>query len=125
VPEKGRIFHQSTTQSPSPPLEGWEQTAFDHYAKLGEGAVVSERPASPHSRGATSNPPNRFEHISLERDADWDPEQDPLPRTLFLRDHSSKIITSNDSPNIGFEHSINPYRGCEHGCVYLVSLAKK
>jgi DNA repair photolyase len=54
----------------------------------------------------------------LERDADWDPEQDPLPRTFFLRDHSSQIITSNDSPDIGFEHSVNPYRGCEHGCVY-------
>jgi DNA repair photolyase len=74
--------------------------------------------SSPPARGAGSNPPNRFEHLSFERDADWDPEQDPLPRTLFLRDHSSKIITSNDSPDIGFEHSVNPYRGCEHGCVY-------
>ena len=79
---------------------------------------MSDRPSSPPARGASSNPPNRFEPLSLERDADWDPELDPLPRTLFLRDHSSKIITSNDSPDIGFEHSINPYRGCEHGCVY-------
>jgi DNA repair photolyase len=74
--------------------------------------------SSPPARGAGSNPPNRFESISLERDEDWDPEQDPLPRTVFLRDRSSKIITSNDSPDVGFEHSINPYRGCEHGCVY-------
>ena len=74
--------------------------------------------SSPPARGAGSNPPNRFEPITLERDADWDPEQDPLPRTVFLRDHSSKIITSNDSPDVGFEHSVNPYRGCEHGCVY-------
>jgi hypothetical protein len=92
---------------------------------MGKVAFVSERPTSPRSRGASSNPPNRFDQISFERDADWDPEQDPLPRTLFLRDRSSKIIASNDSPDIGFENSINPYRGCEHGCVYLVSLAKK
>jgi DNA repair photolyase len=72
----------------------------------------------PAARGAESNPPNRFEHIVLERDADWDPEQDPLPRTLFLRDRSSSIITTNDSPDVGFEHSLNPYRGCEHGCIY-------
>ena len=74
--------------------------------------------SSPATRGADRNPPNRFEHITLERNADWDPEQDPLPRTLFLRDRSSRIITSNDSPDVGFEHSINPYRGCEHGCIY-------
>jgi len=49
---------------------------------------------------------------------DWDPEQDPLPRTVFLRDHSRSIITFNDSPDIPFEASINPYRGCEHGCSY-------
>lgn len=54
----------------------------------------------------------------MERDAEWDPEQDPSPRTVFLRDRSSTIITSNDSPDVGFEHSINPYRGCEHGCAY-------
>ena len=74
--------------------------------------------ALPAARGAGSNPPNRFEHIALERDADWDPEQDPAPRTLFLRDRSRTIIASNDSPDIGFENSINPYRGCEHGCIY-------
>jgi len=72
----------------------------------------------PAARGAGGNPPNRFERIALERDADWDPEQDPSPRTLFLCDRSSSIITSNDSPDVGFEHSLNPYRGCEHGCIY-------
>ena len=46
-----------------------------------------------------------------------DPEA-PLPRTQFLRDTSRTIIAKNDSPDIGFERSINPYRGCEHGCVY-------
>jgi DNA repair photolyase len=74
--------------------------------------------SSPGARGAASNPPNRFERISLERDVDWDPEQDPLPRTQFLKDRTSTIIAHNDSPDVGFEFSINPYRGCEHGCIY-------
>jgi DNA repair photolyase len=41
-----------------------------------------------------------------------------LPRTQFFRDRSTSVLTSNDSPDIGFEASINPYRGCEHGCIY-------
>jgi len=69
-------------------------------------------------RGADFNPPNRFEQIRLERDADWNPEEDPLPTTQFLKDHSRTIIAYNDSPDIPFEASINPYRGCEHGCIY-------
>jgi DNA repair photolyase len=73
---------------------------------------------SPPSRGAASNPPNRFEKIHLEPDAEWDPELDPLPRTQFLKDKTSTIIAFNDSPDVGFEASINPYRGCEHGCIY-------
>lgn len=72
----------------------------------------------PHARGATSNPPNRFEPIQLERDADWNPEDDPLPRTQFLNDHSRTVIAYNESPDIPFQASINPYRGCEHGCSY-------
>ena len=69
-------------------------------------------------RGAAENPPNRFEKVHLERDEDWNPEEDPLPRTQFLKDNSKTIIAYNDSPDIGFEASINPYRGCEHGCIY-------
>src|SRR6185436_13923514 len=69
-------------------------------------------------RGASINPANRFEEIHLERDIDWNPEEDPAPRTKFLRDNSQTAITYNDSPDIGFDASINPYRGCEHGCIY-------
>jgi DNA repair photolyase len=69
-------------------------------------------------RGAAANPSNRFEKIHLERDEDWNPEEDPLPRTQFLKDSSKSIIAYNDSPDIGFEASVNPYRGCEHGCIY-------
>lgn len=69
-------------------------------------------------RGALGNPANRFESLHLEVDADWNPEEDPLPRTQFLKDHSASIISRNDSPDIPFEASVNPYRGCEHGCIY-------
>ena len=69
-------------------------------------------------RGAAENPPNRFENIHLERDEDWNPEEDSLPRTQFLKDNSKTVIAYNDSPDIGFEASVNPYRGCEHGCIY-------
>jgi DNA repair photolyase len=72
----------------------------------------------PRGRGAASNPANRFEKISLEPDAEWNPEEDPAPRTQFLRDLSQSIISYNDSPDIPFNASINCYRGCEHGCSY-------
>lgn len=81
------------------------------------GVTPGKRVSIP-ARGAASNPTNRFEPIHLERDEGWNPEEDPLPRTQFLKDHSSSIITYNDSPDVGFEASINPYRGCEHGCAY-------
>jgi DNA repair photolyase len=67
-------------------------------------------------RGAGLNPTNRFETISVERDPEI-----PGPEriaTELLRDTSRSLITRNDSPDVGFEVSINPYRGCEHGCVY-------
>jgi len=74
--------------------------------------------ASPPGRGAIANPPTRFESLRLERDADWDPDQDPAPRTKFFRDLSQTVISYNDSPDIPFNASLNPYRGCEHGCSY-------
>src|SRR3984885_5977714 len=69
-------------------------------------------------RGAPENPGNRFEKIHLEPDADWNPEDDPLPRTQFLVDHGKTAIAYNDSPDLGLGASVNPYRGCEHGCIY-------
>jgi len=71
-----------------------------------------------HGRGAAENPANRFEHTAYERDEDWDEPDDPAPKTQFYRDASASIITHNNSPDVGFTYSINPYRGCEHGCVY-------
>jgi DNA repair photolyase len=69
-------------------------------------------------RGSSSNPANRFESLHYERDPDAPPGEDPAPQTQFFKDNTRSIITTNDSPDIGFSASINPYRGCEHGCSY-------
>jgi len=68
-------------------------------------------------RGAASNPANRFEKTSYAR-SEWDDPEDPSVQTVFLRDETRSIINYNDSPDVGFNASINPYRGCEHGCIY-------
>ncbi|HEU4847984.1 MAG TPA: PA0069 family radical SAM protein [Rubrobacteraceae bacterium] len=67
-------------------------------------------------RGAAGNPNNRFERIEVEPDEIEGDE--PRPETVYLRDHSRSIIARNYSPDIGFDASINPYRGCSHGCIY-------
>ncbi len=69
-------------------------------------------------RGATDNPPNRFERLSVEAVDQWTDPDDPLPRTVLYRDATRNILSHNDSPDVGFDVSINPYRGCEHGCIY-------
>ncbi|HUP64990.1 MAG TPA: PA0069 family radical SAM protein [Thermoanaerobaculia bacterium] len=68
-------------------------------------------------RGAVTNPPNRFEPLVYEPDPEAE-RDDSAPSTLFFRDPTRQIIASNDSPDILFDKSLNPYRGCEHGCVY-------
>jgi DNA repair photolyase len=71
---------------------------------------------APKGRGAALNPTNRFETLAVERD----PEISGPERidTEVLRDTSRSVIAYNDSPDVGFDASINPYRGCEHGCIY-------
>lgn len=73
-------------------------------------------PPAPHGRGAGTNPTGRFEPLHVEREA-WDAD-DPGPTTELFVDASRSIIARNDSPDLGFDRSINPYRGCEHGCIY-------
>jgi DNA repair photolyase len=68
-------------------------------------------------RGAASNPTNRFETLSYEV-SDQDEADDPSRKTVLLKDETRSIINYNDSPDVGFSASINPYRGCEHGCIY-------
>jgi DNA repair photolyase len=73
-------------------------------------------------RGTSDNPTNRFEQFHYEEGEyvqhvpGEDEEHRPLTR--FYIDPSKTILTQNDSPDVGFEYSVNPYRGCEHGCIY-------
>jgi DNA repair photolyase len=74
-------------------------------------------------RGAVSNPAPRFDHAAYEPfDDGWQTLESfadlpPLPTTL-TRDSSKTVIAWNNSPDLGFDRAVNPYRGCEHGCVY-------
>ena len=68
-------------------------------------------------RGSSSNPANRFDKIDFIPDEEFYKDE-TKPKTEFFKDTSKTIITYNKSPDINFEASINPYRGCEHGCVY-------
>ena len=67
-------------------------------------------------RGAADNPQGRFE--KLERAHEPDAEAPPRPETVITLKQARSIISRNDSPDIGFSQSINPYQGCEHGCIY-------
>src|SRR3984885_742080 len=71
-------------------------------------------------RGAQSNESGRFEaEARVAFDDGWQSLEDLPPfKTTVTIDTSRKVIARNDSPDIGFDRSINPYRGCEHGCVY-------
>jgi DNA repair photolyase len=82
-------------------------------------AARTVHPRKFHARGASINPANRFEALHFEEDPYDEVDEDSRPRkTIFYRDGSQSIIARNNSPDVGFETSVNPYRGCEHGCVY-------
>lgn len=73
-------------------------------------------------RGTASNPEGRFEPVRREAvDDGWFPPEDagsPRRATTVSEERARSIVSRNDSPDIPFDQSINPYRGCEHGCVY-------
>lgn len=80
-----------------------------------------QRPPPAKARGSLSNPACRFDRFTAEAvDDGWQnqPEQRSSPGTKVLVDASRSIIAHNDSPDVPFEQSVNPYRGCEHGCIY-------
>lgn len=70
-------------------------------------------------RGAGFNTPNRFERLHrIPLALEPDPDDDRPVRTAFFEDTSRTILARNDSPDLDFTYSLNPYRGCEHGCIY-------
>jgi DNA repair photolyase len=82
---------------------------------------MSSPQKTPRGRGARSNASGRFESQQRESfDDGWNAD-DAVPsplRTSVTAEKARTIITRNDSPDVGFDRSINPYRGCEHGCIY-------
>jgi DNA repair photolyase len=68
------------------------------------------------ARGTSANPPNRYESLHIEPD---EAGEGDVP-TRYYRDASRSVLAENDSPDVGFRFSLNPYRGCEHGCVYCL-----
>lgn len=115
---------------PDPRLRGARIAADGSEARLGD----STRPGL-QGRGTGENPANRFETLHYAIDAtdpmdalDADPAGESggrgdlhrasAPPTLYLRDPSRRLISHNASPDVPFDASINPYRGCEHGCIY-------
>jgi len=76
---------------------------------------LSEEKKGIRGRGTESNPGNRFQAIQYHLE---EGETLTAGKTIFLRDHSKSVLSKNDSPDMGFGYGFNPYRGCEHGCVY-------
>jgi DNA repair photolyase len=74
----------------------------------------------PRGRGTASNPHNRFASTrSVTEDDGWFQDETPPSRATEVRSELAKtVITRNNSPDVGFDRSLNPYRGCEHGCIY-------
>lgn len=68
-------------------------------------------------RGTKLNPTSRFEALEIAPDPGAELGQ-PSPLTRFYRDSARSVLVEIDSPDVGYEVGINPYRGCEHGCAY-------
>jgi hypothetical protein len=110
--------HPFTLFNASQPIRAWPFGSRNSAHKIGIKNVIPNLPII-QGRGTAANVPNRFDKIELEPDGDHlDAEEAIAPATVFYRDSSRSIIATNDSPDVGFEKSINPYRGCEHGCIY-------
>ncbi len=69
-------------------------------------------------RGTSANPTGRFERLAIEPDPEAQLLADDVVPTEYYRDTSRTVISKNDSPDIPYTFSLNPYRGCEHGCIY-------
>ena len=79
-------------------------------------------------RGSPINPEGRFEKWNRDAaDDGWfqEPAEEPSrPKTVIAIEQAKSVITRNDSPDIGFSSSLNPYRGCEHGCQFCLAIPR-
>jgi DNA repair photolyase len=69
-------------------------------------------------RGSSDNPSNRFENTYLDYDLDKQTGQKPSQQTKLYPGDTQEVLSKNESPDIPFTYALNPYRGCEHGCIY-------
>lgn len=69
-------------------------------------------------RGSSDNPTNRFEGVYTDYDLDEETGEKPRQKTKLIPDDTKEILSKNSSPDIPFTYGLNPYRGCEHGCIY-------
>jgi DNA repair photolyase len=87
-----------------------------------EDKEYSVKPTGIKGRGTGLNLKNRFEQLQyeeLDESCDYfEDEEDRKPQTVYFRDNSKSLINKVDSPDLGLMYSMNPYRGCEHGCIY-------
>ena len=101
-----------------------DQEAVAALSRAGEAEPapdLTNRSLARHGRGAVTNPKARFDkHGASPFEDGWDFELEALPplQTVLSADRSKSAISWNDSPDIGFDRAVNPYRGCEHGCIY-------
>lgn len=99
-----------------------ERTNEDFAGEYNEFESIPQKQFTTTTKGRSSgfNPPNRFDTVRFEKTED-DITEDDLERkvpTEFIRDNTKTVLSKNDSPDIPYTYSINPYRGCEHGCIY-------
>ncbi len=135
-PRARRDSPRSSTLPGSPGSPGSRGVDLVHDREGIDDAEWSPRlPPALRGRGSAENPVNRFErlhydHHESDAETEWAAEESarfsegddatgprPAP-TVYLRDASRSILATNDSPDVPFDTSLNPYRGCEHGCVY-------
>jgi len=101
-----------------------EMAAIDRDLDIPPAPAQALRAPARHGRGATINPASRFDaKVASPFDDGWetltpDFAGPPPLRTTLTRDASRSVISWNQSPDLGFDRAVNPYRGCEHGCVY-------
>src|SRR5476649_2609867 len=112
---------RSSTAPRSPPVKELPSTPAGEFVDDATellGVVVEHE--HERRRGAQTNASGRYEPLArIAFDDGWRSLDELRPfKTTVQTDATRKIITRNDSPDIGFDRSINPYRGCEHGCVY-------
>ncbi|MBN9604305.1 MAG: PA0069 family radical SAM protein [Afipia felis] len=109
-------MNRAMSSAPSPQSSASPAAGLSGFTEIGVAIDAARR----RGRGAQTNASGRYEREARAAFDDGWQSLDELPpfKTTVGLDTARKVISRNDSPDIGFDRSINPYRGCEHGCVY-------